>query len=77
MFVITIFFIGTFYYRLAFRLKGLLMLNFMIKKKLNEKSHFLYLEDLRVGFNPMAQEYLQNQDQSQGRAYVNPQEGRV
>lgn len=53
MFVIAIHFIGTLYYHLTFCFVECLMLNFIIKKKLSEKSHVLYREGLRVGFDPM------------------------
>jgi len=48
MFAIVIHFIGILYYCLPFCFVGCLILSIIIKRKLNEKSYFLYREDLRV-----------------------------
>ena len=55
MFVMTIHFNETLYYRLTFCFIKCLMLKFIIKKKLSEKSHSLYREGLRVGSDTMTQ----------------------
>ena len=49
------------------------MLNFIIKRKFNEKSHFLYQEYLRVGTDPVTRGY----PHGQGQGYGDLHEGQI